>query len=85
MKKLIIILAIFISPLVVGCTDSGNAHRVLSAQGYTNIKITGYSLFGCSKDEKKHTGFTAVAPNGQRVEGVVCEGLFFKGATIRIL
>lgn len=67
-----------------GCTDSDNAYKVLHSQGYTNIEITGYCFFGCGKDDTKSTGFVATAPNGDIVEGVVCQGLFTKGATVRI-
>jgi hypothetical protein len=82
MKKFIFICVVL--AMIVGCTDSDNAVRVLKAQGYTNIKTTGYCFFGCSKDDTVATGFEATAPNGQKVEGVVCQGLMFKGATIRL-
>lgn len=82
MKKLLILLAIVF--IFAGCTDANNAQRVLSVQGYTDIKITGYCLFGCSEDDFIHTGFIAKGPNGQTVEGVVCQGIFLKGATVRI-
>lgn len=67
-----------------GCTDADNAQRVLTAQGYTDIELTGYSFFGCGQDDFKRTGFRARAPGGQPVEGVVCQGLIFKGATVRM-
>ena len=82
MKKIIVFIFI-ISLAFFGCTDSKNAVSVLSSQGYTDIEITGYSLFGCSEDDVVRTGFNAKAPNGQRVEGVVCQGFLVKGATVR--
>jgi hypothetical protein len=84
MNKLIMLVCLFLLLFIVGCTDSDNATRVLRSQGYTNIKITGYCLFGCSKDDGVHTGFKAKAPNGEMIEGVVCQGLLLKGATVRI-
>lgn len=84
MKKLIAIIACAIALISIGCTDAKNAERVLTSQGYTDVKITGYDLFGCSDDDWRHTGFTAKGTNGQWVNGVVCQGLFLKGATVRI-
>lgn len=65
------------------CTNADNATKVLSNAGYTNIQITGYNFFACSEDDKVHTGFTATAQNGNKVEGTVCSGLLFKNSTIR--
>lgn len=79
MKKTLIVAAM----LLVGCTDAENATRLLKAQGYTDIEITGYSAFGCSEDDTLHTGFRAKGVNGQVVVGTVCSGLFFKNSTIR--
>lgn len=81
MKKLILLaLATF---ALASCTDADEAKRVLEAQGFKNIEITGYNFFGCSKDDTFHTGFIAIGQNGQAVEGTVCSGLIFKGSTIR--
>jgi hypothetical protein len=33
---------------VAGCTDADNATRILEANGFSNIEITGYSWFSCS-------------------------------------
>jgi hypothetical protein len=64
------------------CTDETTARRALDAAGFSDIQITGYGLFDCSKDDQLHTRFAATGPTGKRVSGVVCSGLM-KGSTIR--
>jgi hypothetical protein len=68
---------------LASCTDPDNATRILEANGFTNIEITGYSWFSCSEKDAQSTGFKAVGPTGVKVEGAVCSGLFFKNSTIR--
>jgi hypothetical protein len=82
MKRLTLLL-VFVVLLCCGCTDMSEANRVLSAQGYTKIQSTGYAFWSCGQDDFYHTGFIATSPNGTRVEGTVCSGIFFKGATVR--
>lgn len=77
------IAALVLAVSLVGCTDADNATKVLSSSGFTNIEITGYNWFGCSENDFQHTGFRAIGPTGQKVEGTVCSGLFFKDSTIR--
>ncbi len=79
MKKLLLILPLI---LLVGCTQPADATRILENDGFTNIQITGYNWFACSKDDTYHTGFVAVK-NGRTVTGTVCAGLLFKNSTIR--
>lgn len=81
MKKILIVLAAVI--MISGCTDADNAHRILENNGYSNIQITGYNLFGCSEDDFQHTGFTATGPTGKTVSGTVCSGILFKNSTVR--
>lgn len=78
MKKFIFIIALFLN----ACTDHQGAIMTLQKQGYENITITGYDLFGCSKEDTFHTGFVAYK-DGNRIEGVVCSTLFTKASTIR--
>lgn len=75
----------FIIPIVFlsACTNGDGAVRALEGAGYTNIKITGYRILGCSDDDTFHTGFTAKGSNGKPVSGVVCSGVL-KGSTIRL-
>lgn len=74
---------IFISLLIIGCTNQEDAKKALSSMGFTDIETHGYSWFSCSKDDWYHTKFTAYNPKGQFVDGVVCSGLFFKNSTVR--
>ena len=66
-----------------GCTNRTDAEKALNAEGMSNIQVTGYSWFACSKDDFYHTGFTATNFSGNPIEGTVCSGLLFKGSTIR--
>lgn len=65
-----------------GCTQPNEAEYLLRTQGFKNIQVTGYNFFACSEDDMFHTGFSAIAPNGQRVSGTVCGG-WLKGKTVR--
>lgn len=78
-----IIVLVLLMTLLLGCTDGDNTRRILAENGYTDIHLTGYKFFSCSKDDFYHTGFTATSPVGKRVSGTVCSGLFFKNSTIR--
>jgi hypothetical protein len=80
MKTFLVLIAAL---LIAACTQPDHATEVLAQQGYTNIQITGYDAFACSKDDTYHTGFRATSPTGAKVKGVVCAGLLFKGSTIR--
>ena len=74
----------FLIPIIFlpGCTKPDKATYILKRDGYEEIRITGYRFFACSRDDFYHTGFVA-RKNGEIVNGVVCEGLLFKGSTIR--
>lgn len=78
-KLVVLVLMLSIS----ACTRPENSTRILQEQGYTNIQITGYSWFACSKDDTTSTGFIATNPTGKRVTGTVCSGMIFKNSTIR--
>ena len=68
--------------LLAACDDPNGAQNALSNMGFTNIRTTGYSFFGCGDDDAFHTAFRATNPQGKTVTGVVCSGVF-KGATVR--
>lgn len=78
-----ILIAVALIAALSGCTDSASATKALQVAGYSNIKITGYDWFACGRDDSYSTGFTAISPSGIEVDGAVCQGLFFKGSTIR--
>lgn len=63
-------------------SDPEGATKVLQANGYKNITITGYKWFNGTHDFY-NTGFVAVSPNGTNVSGYVSRGIIFKGSTIR--
>lgn len=69
--------------LLAACTNPETATRVLTSQGFTDVKMTGYSFLACSKDDFYHTGFTARSVTGMPVAGTVCEGFLFKNSTVR--
>jgi len=79
MKVSLIILALILS----GCTKPDAARQALESNGFTNIQLDGYSIFGCGKDDYFSDKFTATGANGKQVTGVVCSG-WFKGSTIRM-
>lgn len=82
--KSLIGLSVLTVGLCVGCTQPETAQRVLTGSGYKDISMQGYDWFNCSKDDFYHDKFTATGSTGQKVSGVVCGGLLFKGATIRL-
>jgi hypothetical protein len=69
--------------MVAGCeVTPSEAHRVLRAQGFEEIELTGYAAFACSDGDSFSTSFRARNARGWRVDGVVCCGLF-KACTVR--
>lgn len=82
-KAIAVVLITFGTFALSGCTADNEAQRVLSGQGYSDIKLTGYRVLTCSDDDTFHTGFTARSISGAKVSGTVCSGII-KGATIRL-
>jgi len=80
MKKLILVCSLI---ALAACTKPEATERLLAREGYTDVKITGYSFFACSDSETFHTGFVARLPNGNMVSGTVCSGWLI-GNNIRI-
>lgn len=80
MKVMLIAIVVLI---LAGCTQPDHARRVLETNGYKDIALDGYAWFECGGDDVYADRFAATSPGGQKVAGVVCAGLFFKGATIR--
>lgn len=67
-----------------GQSDPKNATRILEAQGYKNVEITGFSPFGCNERDWYKTKFKAEKRSGYEITGVVCTGLIIRNSTIRI-
>lgn len=68
---------------VFACSnDRAKVETVLKRDGYTNIRVRGWTLFGCGRDDSFVNAFTA-RKNGELVNGHVCGG-WFKGMTIRV-
>jgi hypothetical protein len=83
--KLTILSIALVSLLMTGCTRPEQTVSILQSQGFKNIKTSGwglFTLFQCSEDDVFKTPFSAVAPSGNTVSGVVCSGLL-KGSTVR--
>ena len=78
-----LIAAVLSVVILSGCTDEKNAQRVLTANGFTDIQMTGYAWLACSEKDTFATGFTAKGPTGIPVKGAVCSGALFKNSTIR--
>ena len=70
--------------LLVGCSKPEEARKVLKSQGYSDIKITGYKVFGCADGDTWSTGFIAKSVVGIETKGIVCRGLWLKASTIRL-
>jgi hypothetical protein len=77
------LLALVLFSIAPSCTNESAARQTLEDAGFTNIELTGYSAFTCSKSDDTCTGFTAIGPTGHRVKGAVGCGYACKGCTIR--
>lgn len=82
MKTVLIVSISIFSLLLASCTQPDRSLEILRSEGYQNVEITGYEIWGCSDDDWFRTGFKATRGDRQ-VKGVVCSG-FLKGATVRI-
>lgn len=80
MKKTAILAALL---LLTACTSREDVEKYAKAEGWEIYEVTGYRFFACSEDDWYHTGFRAVK-DGQTITGVICSGLLFKGATLRL-
>lgn len=58
--------------MLSGCSNQPKAEKALLQAGYTEIKLGGFKWFGCNYGEVTANSFTAKAPNGNIVQGVVC-------------
>lgn len=82
MKKFLIVALAAIA--LSGCgVNEVKGKRALESQGYTNVKIEGFSFFGCGEKDTFRSAFSATGTNGAKVTGVLCSGMF-KGITVRM-
>lgn len=72
--------------LASACTDEAGARGTLEAEGFSEIRLTGYSPWSCGQGDGTCTGFVAVGPSGKRVSGAVGCGFMScsKNCTLRI-
>lgn len=68
--------------LATACSDAPGGKRYLEEHGYKDVVMEGYDAWAdwkhpiaCDDDDTK-TAFSATAPDGKRVHGDVCGGLF---------
>lgn len=80
--KLIFALLIFAISSCTSDSDFKVGKEQLEAQGYTNIRNTGYQVWCCDERESYSTGFEATTPAGKTVKGCFCSSEY-KGVTIR--
>lgn len=63
--------------------SEAKAKRVLASNGFTDIKLTGHSFFGCSKDQPFSETFEAKDVRGYPASGVLCE-TWFGSVSVRV-
>lgn len=64
--------------------DKTGTEELLNSLGYNEVEFTGYGWFKCSDDDFYQTGFIVTDPSTEeQLSGTVCDGLIFKGSTIR--
>lgn len=59
------------------------AKAAVEAQGFSDVRVGEWEAFSCGQGDTLSRRFTAKNPAGNRVSGIVCCGMFFKGCTIR--
>lgn len=72
--------------VVTDTPDVSRAQRVLEAEGFFDIQMTGVSLVGCEKRDSIVTSetFRATSSGHKLVTGRVCCGLVFRGCHVRL-
>jgi hypothetical protein len=77
-----VVLAVVFFFVGVGATTPEETTGVLQKSGFTDIHPGDAQYFGCSEGDKPGRSFVATNPQGQRVEGIVCCGVW-KACTVR--
>ena len=67
-----------------GCPNAARAHKLLEAEGYSEVRTFGPgSGYSCGT-EWSATSFSAKTLAGHPAKGVVCCGLLVKACTVRL-
>jgi hypothetical protein len=84
MEKMKKLFGLGLALLLAGCGEQG-AVSAIEANGFTNVKLTGFVWWGCGQDDSflYNTNFEANGVNGKHIHGFACGGMF-KGWTVRI-
>jgi hypothetical protein len=77
------VFTLWLSLGLVSCTNEDGATEALRSMGFTQIVLTGHEMWTCGQGDDTCTGFRAVNPAGQQVQGAVGCGYFGKGCTVR--
>lgn len=64
-------------------TEPYEATHTLEFYGFSDIRITGWTSFGCGSNQPYHTRFTGLDEYGYKTSGVVCSG-YNQGSTITV-
>lgn len=83
MKYVFLVLTLAIVVLaIIGCeVNHDKADEILTAEGCTETRLQGWTMFGCGKDDGQSMAFECIR-NKTVVHGVICGG-FMKGYTVR--
>jgi type II secretory pathway pseudopilin PulG len=83
------IMAWVVIPLLAGPSSDDSAAAAAQAQGFRDVQVVSAHRWlsagwhGCGSDDWKATVVIATNPLGNTVTMTVCEGLWFKKATVR--
>jgi len=66
-----LILLAAVAAFVWGCTAPDRAQHTLEAEGYEDIEVGGYTMWGCTDSATFRNSFEATR-NGQAISGAVC-------------
>ncbi len=83
--KVVLIFAaivVTIGVTVAAYSSDDKEAKALQRQGFTNIRVGGWSPLSCSDSDLTAKSFKAKNPQGREVEGVICCGVL-KGCTVR--
>lgn len=85
-SSLLFAIGFLILLLLVSCgVNKDKAIETLTSMGYKDVKIGGTVFDDCGHDEVYASKFSATAPNGLKVYGIVCDTTWMgRGMTIKV-